>query len=61
MVPKAADQGDADAQWFLAWSYHDGVGSSQSYEEAKFWFKKAADQGDVEAQYELDRLVCHEK
>jgi TPR repeat protein len=42
---KAADQGDADAQFMLAVMYMDGRGVTHDPEEVIFWFSKSADQG----------------
>jgi len=52
-VQKAAEQGDADAQYDLATMYHNGEGVPQNYTEAMKWYKKAAEQGYVDAQYDL--------
>jgi TPR repeat protein len=38
---KAAEQGDADAQNNLGWSYATGEGVSKDLSKAKFWVKKA--------------------
>ena len=51
---KAADQGLAEAQFWLARMYATGhLGVTQSYGEAVRWFRRAADQGFAEAQYRL--------
>ena len=42
---KAADQGDAVAQYLLAEQYAKGGGVSQDFAEAVTWFRKAAEQG----------------
>jgi TPR repeat protein len=42
---KAADQGDAVAQFLLGDQYAKGEGVSQDYAEAMTWFRKAAEQG----------------
>ena len=54
-----ADQGDADAQYFLGVMYEKGNGVPQNYAEAVKWFRLAADQGDADAQYNLG--VMYEK
>ena len=50
---KAAEQGDADAQYNLGFSYNLGLGVSQDYTEAVKWYRKAAEQGHADAQYNL--------
>ncbi|KAG0232610.1 hypothetical protein BGW41_001771, partial [Actinomortierella wolfii] len=50
---KAADQGDAGAQYNLGYMYRNGRGVEQSNIEAVAWYRKAADQGNATAQYEL--------
>ncbi len=50
MIRKAADQGDAKAQYDLGRMYEEGAEVSQSYSEAAKWFRKAADQGYARAQ-----------
>ena len=50
---KAADQGNANAQYSLGLMYHYGTGVPQSYEEAATWYRKAADQGNAAAQNNL--------
>ena len=50
---KAAEQGDAEAQFKLGVRYINGQGVDQSYTEAVKWFRKAAEQGDADAQYNL--------
>lgn len=41
---KAADQGNADAQFWLGCMYQNGSGVERSYEKAVEWFQKAANQ-----------------
>jgi uncharacterized protein len=50
---KAAEQGDAIAQYNLALMYRDGEGVTQDDAEAVKWFRKAAEQGVANAQYNL--------
>ncbi len=50
---KAAEQGDAAAQYNLGVMYQNGEGVPKSYEEAVRWYHKAADQGYAVAQYNL--------
>ncbi len=44
-----AEAGDADAQNFVAWRYHEGNGVEQSDDEAARWWQLAADQGHIPA------------
>ena len=55
---KAAEQGDADAQYYLGLCYYRGEGIKQNYEDAVKWYRKAADQGNANAQYRLG--YCYE-
>ncbi len=50
---KAANQGDADAQFNLGVMYYEGEGAPQDYAKALQWYQKAANQGDAQAQYNL--------
>ena len=50
---RAADQGDALAQFYLGVMYNEGRGVPQDYAEAAKWYRRAADQGDAQAQYNL--------
>ena len=47
---KAAEQGDANAQYNLGRAYQLGFGVPQDYTEAAKWTKEAAEQGKVAAQ-----------
>ena len=42
---KAAEQGDAAAQYNLGWMYRFGKGVQQNYSKAVKWYRKAAEQG----------------
>ena len=53
MVAKAADQGDADAQYILGVMYGKGEGGTKNKKKAVEWWQQAADQGHTEAQYNL--------
>jgi TPR repeat protein len=53
---KAADQGDAGAQYHLGLLYRNGNGVPQDYAAAVSWFRMAADQGDAAAQYSLGSI-----
>ena len=48
---KAAEQGDADAQFNLGVMYRNGQGVKQDDFEAVKWYRKAAEQGDAKAQF----------
>lgn len=50
---KAADQGNADAQYRLGLMYARGGGVPQNHVEAVTWYRKAADQGNADAQFNL--------
>ena len=46
-----AEQGDAEAQHVLGFSYQEGRdGLPQDYEKAAYWYRKAAEQGFAFAQ-----------
>jgi len=50
---RAAEQGDASAQFKLALRYDAGQGVPQDYAESVKWLRRAADQDFVKAQYNL--------
>jgi TPR repeat protein len=50
---KAAEQGDAAAQWSLGYRYDHGEGVTQNDAEAVKWYRKAAEQGNTYAQCNL--------
>lgn len=53
---KAAENGDVNAQFFLAYLYADGGFNVEHDEEkSRYWYLKAAEQGHVEAQ-----KICHQ-
>jgi uncharacterized protein len=56
---KAADQGDADAQFNLGYMYANGQGVPQDYAAAVSWYRKAADQGQAAAQYNLGVMYAN--
>ena len=58
-LTKAANQGDADAQYNLGVAYHDGEGVPQDYAEAVRWWRKAAEQGNLMAQSNLGVAYEH--
>jgi hypothetical protein len=53
---KAAEQGNAEAQFNLGLSYAKGLGAQQNFAEAAVWYNKAANQGFAEAQEHLGSL-----
>jgi len=55
-VKKAAEQGNANAQYNLGVCYAEGKGVKQDYTEAVKWFVKAAGQGNAEAQFNIGFL-----
>ena len=50
---RAAERGDASAQFKLALRYDVGLGVPQDYAESVKWLRRAADQNFVKAQYNL--------
>jgi TPR repeat protein len=54
-----AEQGDADAQYYLGRMYDRRKGVPQDYTEAARWYRLAAKQGDAVAQFSLG--VMYEK
>lgn len=56
---KAAENGDAHAQYKLGGYYHAGVGVEKDVEEALKWYRKAANHGYVEAQNMLGCLYYY--
>lgn len=53
---KAAEQGNADAQYYLGCCFEHGKGVPQDYSEAVRWYQTAAAQGNVDAIKALQRL-----
>jgi TPR repeat protein len=53
IIQPLANQGQADAQNFLAFMYQYGQGVPQNFAEAARWYHKAANQGEAKAQYSL--------
>jgi TPR repeat protein len=50
---KAAEQGNADAQDLVGFSYYEGNGVEQDYTQATKWYTKSAQQGNANAQCRL--------
>ena len=63
---KAADQGDAGAEFCLGWMYENGLGvtrdcaeaTPQDYGEAVRWFYRAARQGNADAENSLGTMYA---
>jgi TPR repeat protein len=53
---KAADQGDAKAQFIVGTLYFTGQGVPQDYVQSAAWLRKSAEQGDADAQNGLGLL-----
>jgi TPR repeat protein len=53
---KAAEQGNAGAQFVLGVNYENGYGVTRSNSEAVKWYQKAAKQGKQDAIKALERL-----
>ncbi len=54
---KSAEQGDAEAQYFLGRWYCSGQGVPKDSTKAVEWYRKSAEQGNADAQYELDQML----
>ena len=54
---KAAEQGDARAEFDLGWLYSVGRGVDTDYVEAAAWYRKSAEQGNPGAQYQLGHCL----
>jgi uncharacterized protein len=52
---KAAEHGDAEAQFWLGVGYEQNWFGTNDLKEAVRWYQKAAESGDPDAQYELGR------
>ena len=55
-VRPLAEQGDADAQYYLGAMYENGRGVRQNYAEAAKWYRRAAEQSHAEAEMRLNNL-----
>ncbi len=56
---KAAEEGDAVAQYNLGNMYSDGKGVPQDDAEALKWCRRAAEQGQADAQYSIGLLYAY--
>ena len=54
---RAAELGNAEAQYKLGCCYETGTGVEQNLKEAEFWFRQSADQGMAQALIALRRFV----
>ncbi|MBW8039119.1 MAG: SEL1-like repeat protein [Planctomycetes bacterium] len=52
-LKKAAEQGDAQAQYELGHIYREGLGLPKNPTKAAYWFKKASEKGFAKAQFYL--------
>src|SRR6266498_4077338 len=52
-IKKTAENGNENAQYNLALSYHNGEGTERNLEKAIYWYQKAAENGNTDAQYNL--------
>lgn len=53
-----AEQGQADAQYYIGLMYALGKGLPKDYQKAAMWYRKAAEQGYADAQFDLGRLYA---
>ncbi len=51
-IRRAAEKGEAAAQYKLGFRYAQGLNVLQDYKEAQLWFLAAAQQGHAKAQYQ---------
>ena len=56
LIHRSAEQGDADAQFYLGNAYYMGDGVSADKVRSVYWYRKAAEQGDAAAQTNLGRV-----
>jgi uncharacterized protein len=54
-----ADQGNAEAQFYLGIMYDNGLGVPQDHVEGLKWYRLAAEQGDGSAQYTLGSVYFY--
>lgn len=54
---RAAEQGDAEAQFDLGVMYDYGDGVAKDKAKAVYWYTKAAEQGNAEAQKALQEII----
>lgn len=56
-----AEQGNAEAQFFLGHMYYKGLGVPKDLVKAIYWFTKAAEQGNLSAQQNLGGIYFYDK
>ncbi len=56
VVQKAAETGDATAQYFVGWRYYWGQGVESNRAESARWYRQAAENGLAAAQYRLANI-----
>ena len=56
---KAAEQGNADAQFNVGVMYANGRGVPQDYAQARDWYRKAAEQGNADAQFNVGVMYAN--
>ncbi len=58
---KAAEQGDANAQFSTALTYYSGFkdGVPKNLQKAAYWFEKSAEQGDIDAQHYMGLMYLN--
>ena len=54
-----AEQGDADAMFFLGIMYDEGKGVPQDARQAVHWYQQAAEQGHASAMFNLGRMYAN--
>lgn len=59
LLRRAAEQGNADAQYNLGDCYYYGEGVAQDYAQAVYWWRQAAEQGDAMVQNKLGICYCN--
>jgi hypothetical protein len=57
-LKKAAEQGEAKAQFSVGVIYFKGLGMPANHAEAFKWYRRAADQGSATAQYNLGAMYA---
>ncbi len=60
-LEQSAGNGNADAQYDLAWMYEHGYGLELNYPKAFQWYEKAAQKGYIKAQYQLAELYTDDR
>ena len=56
---RAAEQGEAMAQYNIAYMHLSGLGVPQDYQQAAYWYTKAAELGHTDAQVDLGVLYAN--